>query len=187
MALGHGLEEPVKKVEADAEVGVHEAFAVHAAVMNVVQSSGSQEPRSKERNSRHPEVPDVHSVVQIAEHQDGAAEQRAKRKHLVHRRHAEQRHSSPTKQQNDRGGRQPFDPYVADGSAIVCRVEVLCGAHGLPGAIDQEMMNQMAPAEGRELVAVQKPVQPVAGKFRDDDRVHQRRDDPDECDVQAFV
>ena len=48
-------------------------------------------------------------------------------------------------------------------------------------------MNQMAPAEGRELVAVQKPVQPVAGKFRDDDRVHQRRDDPDECDVQAFV
>src|SRR6266699_3309548 len=153
MALGHGPEEPVKKVEADAEVGVHEAFAVHAAVMNVVQSSGSQEPRSKERNSRHPEVPDV-PVVQVAEHQDGPAEQRAKRKHLVQRRHAEQRHSSPTKQQNDRGGRQPFNPYVADGSAIICRVEVLCGAHGLPGTIDQEMMNQMAPAEGWELVAV---------------------------------
>ncbi len=49
------------------------------------------------------------------------------------------------------------------------------------------MMDQMAPAEGWELVTVQKPVQPVAGKFRDDDGVHQRRDDSDECDVQAFV
>jgi hypothetical protein len=49
------------------------------------------------------------------------------------------------------------------------------------------VMNQMAPAEGWELVAVEKPMQPVAGKFRDDDRVHQRRDDSDECDVQAFV
>ena len=48
-------------------------------------------------------------------------------------------------------------------------------------------MNQMAPAEGRELVGVQKPMQPVAGKFRDDDGIHQSGDDSDECDVQAFV
>jgi len=45
----------------------------------------------------------------------------------------------------------------------------------------------MAPAEGRELVAVQKPMQPVAGKFRDDDGIHQSGDNSDECDVQAFV
>src|SRR5260370_10925701 len=59
MPPGHGPEKSVKKVETDAEVGVHEAFAVHAAVMNVVHCSGFQEPRSKERNSRHPEVSDV--------------------------------------------------------------------------------------------------------------------------------
>ena len=42
MALSHGREDSVKKVEADAEVGAHEAFAVHAAVMNDVESSGSE-------------------------------------------------------------------------------------------------------------------------------------------------
>jgi len=34
---------------------------------------------------------------------------------------------------------------------------------------------------------MQKPVQPVPGKFRDDDGVHERRDDSDECGVQALV
>jgi hypothetical protein len=48
-------------------------------------------------------------------------------------------------------------------------------------------MDQMAPAEGWERVAMQKPVQPVPGKFRDDDGVHERRDDSDECGVQALV
>src|SRR6266852_245833 len=43
------------------------------------------------------------------------------------------------------------------------------------------------PVEGWEFVVVQQPVQPVAGKFRDNHGVHQRRDDSDECDVQAFV
>src|SRR5260370_40838947 len=43
------------------------------------------------------------------------------------------------------------------------------------------------PVEGWELVTVQKPVQPVAGKFRDNHGVHQRGDNSDECDMQAFV
>ena len=40
MALCHGAEEAVKKIETDAEVGVHVAATVHAAVMNVVEPSG---------------------------------------------------------------------------------------------------------------------------------------------------
>src|SRR5712692_266640 len=43
------------------------------------------------------------------------------------------------------------------------------------------------PVEGWEFVTVQQPVQPVAGKFRDNHGVHQRRDDSNECDMQAFV
>jgi hypothetical protein len=38
--LCHGPEEAIKKVEADTEVAVHEAFAVHATVMNVMQPPG---------------------------------------------------------------------------------------------------------------------------------------------------
>jgi len=45
----------------------------------------------------------------------------------------------------------------------------------------------MAAAEGRELVTVQKPVEPVAGKFGDNDGIHERSNNPDESDMQAVV
>ncbi len=70
---------------------------------------------------------------------------------------------------------------------MIGRVVVLAGAHGLSGPVDQEMMDQVAAAEGREFVTVQKPVKAVAGKFRHHDRVHQRRDDSHKGDVQARV
>ncbi len=129
----------------------------------------------------------MHPVVQVAEHQDGPAEQRAQCEHLIHRRHAEQSHDCPAKQQNDRGGPQPFNAHIAERETVVRGVVVVPGAHGLPGAIDEEVMDQMAPAQDWEPVAVQKPVQPVAGKFRDNHGVHKRRNDSHEGDVQAFV
>ena len=89
VAFCHGPEETVKEIEADAEVRVHEAFAVHAAMMNIVQPSGPEEPRAQQGNPSHPEVFDVHAVVQIAEHQDGPAQQSAQSGRLVDRRHAE--------------------------------------------------------------------------------------------------
>ena len=49
------------------------------------------------------------------------------------------------------------------------------------------MVDQVAAADGGELVAVQKAVQPIAGKLGDNHGVHQGRDDSDEGDVQAFV
>ncbi len=44
MPPGHGPEETVKKMEGDAEIAVHKAFAIDAPVMNVVHPSGLQEP-----------------------------------------------------------------------------------------------------------------------------------------------
>ena len=44
MPPGHRPEETVKKMEADAEIAVHKAFAIDAPVMNVVQPSGIQKP-----------------------------------------------------------------------------------------------------------------------------------------------
>ncbi len=70
---------------------------------------------------------------------------------------------------------------------MVRGIAVFVGAHGLPRAIDQKMMDQMAPAESWDFVAVQKTVEPVAGEFRNHDGVHQSCEDSDECDMQAFV
>src|SRR6267142_2740187 len=187
MTLRHGSEEAVEKVEADAEVGIHEAVAVQAFVMNVVQLARFQKPSPQARNSGHPIVLDVHAVVQIAEHQNGPAEEREKREHLVSMRHMKQSHHAPAEQENNCRRDKPFEPDVANGEPLLRGVVVFVGAHGLPGAIDQEMMDQMAPAEGWDFVAVQKPVQPVAGEFRNYDGVHQSCKDSDECDMQAFV
>src|SRR5258708_40082750 len=87
----------------------------------------------------------------------------------------------------ERGGREPLNPHIADGEAIVGCIVILPGAHGRPGAVDEEMVDQMALAEGWELVTVQKAMQPIAGKFRDHDRGHQSRDDSNEGDVKSFV
>ena len=86
MALRHGPEEAVEKIEADAEICVHGASVVHAAMMDVMQPSRFQEPRFQDGNFRHPEILDVHPVVQVAEHQGGPDEQGAKRQHLVDKR-----------------------------------------------------------------------------------------------------
>jgi len=42
-------------------------------------------------------------------------------------------------------------------------------------------MDQMAPAEGGEFIAVEKPVEPVAGQFRDNHGIYQSRDHSNEC------
>jgi len=78
-------------------------------------------------------------------------------------------------------------PTLPTEKRLSVAVVVASRAHGLPGAIDQEMVDQMTPAEGREPLAVKKPVQPVAGKFRNHDGIHQRGNDSNEGDVQAFV
>ena len=62
MALRHGPEAAVEEVEADAEVGVHEPFPVHAPVMDIVQPPRVQEPRAENRNPGHPEIFDVHTA-----------------------------------------------------------------------------------------------------------------------------
>src|ERR1700674_1409995 len=95
MTLRHGSEEAVEKVKADAEVSIHEAFAVQTFVMNIVKFARFQKPIPQARDSGHPEILDVHPVVQIAEHQDRPAEERGKREHLVRMRDMKKSHHAP--------------------------------------------------------------------------------------------
>jgi len=96
-------------------------------------------------------------------------------------------HDAPAEKENHGRGKKPFKPDVTHGKPLVRGVVVFVGAHGLTGAVDQKMMDQMAPAESWDYVAVQKAVQPIAGEFRNHDGIHQSCEDSDECDMQAFV
>jgi hypothetical protein len=187
MTSGHSAKETVEKVKANAEVGVHEACAVHAAMMDIVEPASIQEPGFQEWHPGHPEVFKVHSIMQVTKHKKGPPKQSANGKDLVHRRHAQENHHSPTKQQNDCGRREPFEANVTNGESVVGGVVIVRGTHGLPRAIDQEMMDQMAPAEGWKPVTVQKPVQPVPRKLRDNHGIHHRCNDSNESGVKALI
>jgi len=39
-------------------------------MVNVVEAPGAQKPGSEQHIPRHPEIPQVHAVVQVAEHED---------------------------------------------------------------------------------------------------------------------
>lgn len=140
--------------------------------MDVVKPSGIQEPIFQNWNARHPELLQVHAVMQVAEHEHRPAQQRAKSKGLVCDRDVEKKHHSPTKQENEGGGSQPLDADIADGDSIIRGIAILRCAHGLAGAIYQEVMDQMAPAKGWKSVAMEEAVQPVSGKLRDNDGIH---------------
>jgi hypothetical protein len=102
-------------------------------------------------------------------------------------RDMKQSHDALAKKENDCGRDKPFEPYVAHGELFLRGIVVFVDAHGLPGAINQKMMDHMAAAEGWDFVAVQKPVQLVAGEFRNHNGVHQSCEDSDKGDMQTFV
>src|SRR5262249_15653529 len=87
MTFRHGAKETIKDIESNTKVTIHEAFTVYAAVMNVVESPRFQKPCFEKRDACHPEIVDVHPVVQVAEHQDRPGKQGTKREHFVNMRY----------------------------------------------------------------------------------------------------
>jgi hypothetical protein len=66
MAPGYRSEEAIEKEEVDAEVGVHEAFAVQTFVMGVVQPARFQKPGPQTRDSGHPTFFALQSPIEIS-------------------------------------------------------------------------------------------------------------------------
>lgn len=66
MTLGERAEETVDEIKPNSEIGVGEAFVVHAVMMNVVESARVQKPSLQERHSGHPKVLKMHPVVNIS-------------------------------------------------------------------------------------------------------------------------
>ena len=66
---GQSAEQPIESKEPYSKVFVHQSIIVQSMVMNIVQSPRSHKPIAENWSTSHPEVLDVHPVMQITEHQ----------------------------------------------------------------------------------------------------------------------
>ena len=161
----NGAKEAVEEKKADAEVGVHAAIVVDRVMVNVVEAASVQEPRPEKRVAGHPEIGEMHAVVQVAEHESRPGDEGEKGKGLIKGGQMKQMHGGPKNRQNESGRSEPFEANVTDGKAGAGGVMVVTVAHGLAGTVDQEVMNEMAAAEEADFVAMQEAVKPVAEEF----------------------
>jgi len=67
MAGGQGAEDLVEKEKADAKIGIHVSRAVNAVMMNIVKAPGTPEPVIDQWHTSHPEIAEVHGIVEKAE------------------------------------------------------------------------------------------------------------------------
>ena len=67
MAGGQGAEDPVEKEKGDAKIRIHVTRAVNAVMMNIVKAPGASEPAVDQGHASHPEIAEVHGIVEKAE------------------------------------------------------------------------------------------------------------------------
>src|SRR5437016_1102526 len=138
---GDGVKDSIVEKKPDSEIGFHPAALVHRVMMNVMEPPGRQEPATEKRIPRHPEIGKMHTIVKIVESKNGPADQHGEHDGLIENRDVEEEHNRPQDAENDRRGDQPFEADIANRKAIVGSVMVVVVAHGLPGAINQKVMN----------------------------------------------
>src|SRR5215469_2582844 len=100
MAPRKGAKDPIKEVETDPKVLVHPSSLIDGVVMNVVEPPGRTEPCAHQGDAFHPEILNVHAVMQVAEHESRPSHERGGSKRPIGERNAQQPHYAPTKRQN---------------------------------------------------------------------------------------
>jgi len=165
VAAKNGAKEAVKEEKSDAEVGVHVAMVVHGVMVNVVEAAGLQKPRAKKRVAGHPEIGEVHTVVEVAEHESRPEDEGEQCYGLIKRGYVEQAHGGPENCEDQGRREKPFEADVAERKTGVGGVVVVVVAHGLAGSVNQEVVDEMGAAEEADFVAVQEAVKPVAEEF----------------------
>ena len=87
MAFRQGSENPVEKKKSNPKILIHSPIGIERPMMNVVKAPGLAKPPVEYGCSFHPEILDVHPVMQIAEHEDRPNQQGCHRKQTVGQRY----------------------------------------------------------------------------------------------------
>ena len=92
--IGQSTEHPIESEEPDPEVLIHESIIVQRVVVDIMQSPRSHKPMAEDWRSSHPEILDMHPVMQVAKHQEAPHQNRPDRDGLIGQRNSEQVESS---------------------------------------------------------------------------------------------
>src|SRR5215475_2886032 len=137
-------EQTVEPEKTDSEVCVHAAFVVHRAVVNVMKPARSAKPDSDDGGSCHPEVLQMHAIVQITEHEDRPGDESHERDCFINWCNPGREHDPPARKENQSRRCEPLQPNVADRKTAVRRIVIFVVPHSLRRSVNQEVMNKMA-------------------------------------------
>lgn len=168
---GPRAEDAIKKEEGDAEVLVHEAIVVESPVMDVVSFASQDEPSLQTRSALHPEVVDVHAVVEVADHEEAPGERSGDEDGLMQHRHVEEVEHGDGCDDQQGAGDEPFEADVVKRDGVGGGVVITGpGPLRLKRPVKHQVMPHVTAAEESDLSAVQKPMQEVSKEFGDQNR-----------------
>ena len=165
MATRDGAEQAVEEEEADAEIAIHATLGIERMMMNVVEATGAQEPGFQDWRAFHPEILQVHAVVEVAEHEHRPGHHGCQRHGLIHAGDVEQAQRRPTKSQHQGYGGDPLHADVAKRGAAIGGIFVVFRAHGLSRTIQLKMVDEVSAAQRGEAIAMRQTVEQVADEF----------------------
>ena len=168
---GPGIEETIEEKEGDAEVLVHQSLVVEGPVMDVMGIARRNEPALEEWISLHPEIRDVHAIVEITEHDEAPRQGSRHEYHLVNDGHAQEVEHGDRQDQKQRTRHEPLHADVskregAGGGVVIAGP----GTLRLKRAIEHQVVPHVAAAQETNLAAVQKSMQQVTEEFGNQDR-----------------
>jgi hypothetical protein len=122
---GQCAEQPIEQKEADAKVPVHQSPVIQHSVMDVVQPSAALKPTFEYRIALHPEILDMHPIVEVVEHYEAPSNDRREKNQLVKECNFEcPQNDTRDHQQNGSWG-QPLDSNISDREPVHGRVNVV--------------------------------------------------------------
>src|ERR1700752_1062833 len=112
-------------------------------MMNIVKASGAPEPATDQRHTSHPEIMEMHGIVEKAESEEGPDNEVAEHNHLVYGLCVKQEHNAPTENQHDSRGSEPFKGDVAERKAPPSGVLIALCSHRLRWSVKEEVVNHV--------------------------------------------
>jgi hypothetical protein len=158
----------IEQRETNSEIHVHQPFVVDHLMMEIVALASSEKPPPKEWISRHPEVPDVHSVVDVAESDKTPRQRKENKGELKYDSHMKQVQCENAYEQQNPARNNPLQTHTPQGRPVAGCADIFrLGALLTQRSIQQQVVLHMSPAENVNPIGVQQSVKEIAQELGD--------------------
>jgi hypothetical protein len=121
---GQRAEQPIEQKEADAKVSVHQSPVIQHSVMDVVQPSAALKPTFEYGIALHPEILDMHPIVEVAEHYEAPSNDRREKNQLVKEWNSDRPENDTRDPQQNGSWGQPLHSNISYREPVHGRVHI---------------------------------------------------------------